>query len=74
MGLINILEEKSRSLNKIPNIDSIPDRSNPCVYLQLFFKNKFIGSYTPKGIEIKKPFFTITHNPIYRKIKEIVLD
>ena len=72
MGLTEILE-KSEKLNKIEKINSLPDKSNPPEYLQLFFNNHLIALYNLEGMQIKisNPSFNvfkIMHYPVYRKM------
>jgi len=74
MELTDFIVKKSEALNKIPNINAIPDRSDPSIYLQLFFNNNLIGYCSQERIQINNPLFRIVHNPTYKKIQKIILD
>ncbi|MBL7148038.1 MAG: hypothetical protein ISS82_04395 [Nanoarchaeota archaeon] len=63
---------KSKDLNEIRGINSIPDISDPPSYLQLFFNKRFMGYYNQEGIQINNPLFKIVHNLTYQKIKKLI--
>ena len=82
MALTEYLKERQKTLNKkLPEIDCIPDSSDPSEYIMLVLKKKLIGfiydpesRYIPKSnktIEINKKSLWLSHPKIYFNLRSL---